>query len=430
MTTFKAAGSTDPGQVRSQNQDAFVASEALVLIADGMGGYAGGEVAAAIAAEVVEAEFGVDRTARGLGAAVLDANRRIFERGGEPGLAGMGTTLVAVAVIAAGGSERLLLANVGDSRCYLLRDGNLRQLTEDHSVAAELVRLGRIDDAEEAEHPGRHVLTRALGVDHDVEPDMIEMEPRADDRLLLCSDGLSNELSLEDMRGLLAVGEPSDAARALVAAANAHGGVDNITAVVADVLEAPALPPDATGVVAVAAGPAALEPLPRPSMWDRRRRRRQERRERRTWNKWVSLRGAVFVIAFAAVLVGAWFVLRWYATSSYYVTEKDGHVVIYQGRPGGFWRWKPVLVTVEPYKASEIPPADVPMLKGNVIEATRADATSYAKNLHVMWMAQTGATTTTTTTTTTYPAYGYPTTTSSYATTTTVATTTTTTKVG
>ena len=88
-----------------------------------------------------------------------------------------------------------------------------------------------------------------------------------------------------------------------------------------------------------------------------------------------------------------------------------------------------MLVTVEPYKASEIPPADVPMLKGNVIEATRADATSYAKHLHVMWMAQTGATTTTTTTTT-YPAYGYPTPTSSYATTTTVATTTTTTKVG
>ena len=123
MTTLRAAGITDPGQVRTQNQDAFYVADALILIADGMGGYAGGEVAAAIAAEVVGAHFAEDGSARGLEAAVADANRQIFERGTEPGLEGMGTTLVAAALVGDGAAARVLVANVGDSRAYLLHDG-------------------------------------------------------------------------------------------------------------------------------------------------------------------------------------------------------------------------------------------------------------------------------------------------------------------
>ena len=152
MTTFDASGVTHAGQVRAQNQDTFYVSDDLVLIADGMGGYAGGEVAAAIAAEVVEASFEGNATPSGLEDAVLDANRRIFERGVEPGLEGMGTTLVAAGMVVTKGHTGLLIVNVGDSRAYLLRAGSLRQLTEDHSVAAELVRMGRIDEGEGADN--------------------------------------------------------------------------------------------------------------------------------------------------------------------------------------------------------------------------------------------------------------------------------------
>jgi protein phosphatase len=284
VTTLRSAGSTDAGQVRAQNQDAYYASDQLVLIADGMGGYAGGEVAAAMAAEAVEEGFVADATTEGLRDAVTEANRRIYERGTEPGLEGMGTTLVAVAVVEVDAREHLLLANVGDSRCYLLRDGALRQLSEDHSVAAELVRLGRLEEHEEAEHPGRHVLTRVLGVEASVEPDLVELEPRAGDRLLLCSDGLSNELTDEEMSTLLGVGEPEDAARALVAAANAHGGLDNITAVVADVVDAPEdQGPRTTAVPAVApaAAPAAADAPPAPRVMTGRERRRRRREDRR-----------------------------------------------------------------------------------------------------------------------------------------------------
>lgn len=456
MTALRAAGITDPGQVRGQNQDTFIIRDDLVLIADGMGGYAGGEVAAEIAADVVANRFSTDATARGLAEAFHDANRRIFERGAEPGLEGMGTTLVAAAVVAGAGTERLLVANVGDSRGYLLRDGSLRQLTEDHSVAAELVRMGRIEEEEGVEHPGRHVLTRALGVEQEVAPDVVELEPQRGDRLLLCSDGLSNELDQGELLSLLSVGEPSDAARALVAAANAHGGLDNITAVVADVLtdapaagahgvEAPrewATSPDpiepvppasggrggvesstqsdaggggvamltsvATSVVpAVAAPPRAPAPAgiavrPVLTRREQRRRRREEYRARRSVNKWVSLRGAVFVLALGGVLVGSFFVLRWYGTSNYIVGIDGRHLVIEQGQPGGFLWWKQKVVRRYPYGPGQVLPVARASMRAGVDEPSLSAALHYVANMHAQWKATrgnvaTGSTTTTTT---------------------------------
>jgi PPM family protein phosphatase len=396
VTTLRAAGSTDVGQVRPQNQDAFAVGEDIVLIADGMGGYAGGEVAAAIASEVVEAQFHDDTTSDGLKSAIEEANRRIYERGVEPGLEGMGTTLVAVAIIAASGEQRVVLANVGDSRCYRLRDGVLEQLTEDHSVAAELVRMGRIEEHEEAEHPGRHVLTRVLGTEPEVEPDLFTLDAKEADRLLLCSDGLSNELTDDEIQRLLGVGEPSDAARALVAAANAHGGIDNITAVVADVLDVPAdQGPHTTAVPVVAvaagaveappAGPAAPAPRPVLTARERRRRRREDRRERRRFNKWVSLRGVLFVVAFAAVAIGAYVVLRWYGTSNYYVTLRTDHVVVVQGRQGGFLTWQPKVVFTEPYGKAQLPATVAALVALGVNQASLADAQAYVSNMHVQW---------------------------------------------
>jgi PPM family protein phosphatase len=458
MTTLHAAGITDPGQVRTQNQDAFFVADDLVLIADGMGGYAGGEVAAAIAAEVVGTHFEEDGSATGLEEAVADANRQIFERGVEPGLEGMGTTLVAAAVVGAGPAVRVLVANVGDSRAYLLRAGTLRQLTEDHSVAAELVRLGRLEEDEGQEHPGRHVLTRALGVDRDVAPDLIEVEPMADDRLLLCSDGLSNELSDDEILALLQVGTPSDAARSLVAAANAHGGLDNVTAVVADVVDAEPGATDrdhgtlAAPLGAVAAGAAATgavrtgtartgaegtapagaatssvraiatsEPAAgaatrlvtavpsSPSVAvrhvltprERRRRRREDRRARRAYNKWVSFRGALFMLAVVAVLIGGYVVLRWYGTSNYVVAVHGRRVVILQGQPGGFLWWPQKVVVAYHFGLGQVPQGEWPAFRTGQQESTLADAMHFVANWHLQWQRVSGHLPTATTTTST-----------------------------
>ncbi|HEY8080782.1 MAG TPA: hypothetical protein VIE15_01750, partial [Acidimicrobiales bacterium] len=301
--------------------------------------------------------------------------------------------------------------------------GALRQLTEDHSVAAELVRLGRIDEEEGAEHPGRHVLTRALGVDLNVEPDLIEITATAGDRLLLCSDGLSNELGVDEIVRILQVGTPSDAARALVAAANAHGGLDNITAVVADVTEAPEAPvsvePSTSAVPAVvhapaptdaATGPDAVRAPPalalRPvlSRRERSRRRREDRRERRAWNKWVSFRGAVFMLAIAAVLVGGYAVLRWYATSNYIITVRaEGgkpKMVVLQGRAGGFLLWNPKVAYTEPYGPLQLPTEVRALLVAGIDEPTLADAKTYLMNNHNMWLVGRGHSTTGSTTTT------------------------------
>jgi PPM family protein phosphatase len=453
MTALRAAGITDPGQVRAQNQDAFYVAEDLVLIADGMGGYAGGEVAAAIAAEVVGARFLEDGSANGLEAAVAAANRRIFERGVEPGLEGMGTTLVAAALVGSGPSVRVLVANVGDSRAYLLRAGSLRQLTEDHSVAAELVRLGRLEEVEGQEHPGRHVLTRALGVDRDVAPDLIEVQPQPGDRLLLCSDGLSNELGDDQILALLRVGEPSDAARSLVAAANAHGGLDNVTAVVADVdvdddaaagtrrpaaaaagvgavaagskaasgaSPAPAAPTSATSAATstvrpvattetgaaatrlVTAVPASPSVAVRPVLTarERRRRRREDRRARRAYNKWVSFRGALFLLAVVAVLVGGYVVLRWYGTSNYVVAIHGRRVVILQGQPGGFLWWPQKVVVAYHFGLHQVPQSEWPAFRSGQQESTLKDAMHFVANWHLQWQRMTGNLPNTTTTTT------------------------------
>jgi protein phosphatase len=469
LTTFDAAGVTHAGQVRAQNQDTFFVSDELVLIADGMGGYAGGEVAAAIAAEVVEASFEGNATPSGLEDAVLDANRQIFARGIEPGLEGMGTTLVAAGMVAFKGRTELLVVNVGDSRAYLLRAGTLRQLTEDHSVAAELVRMGRIDEGTGAEHPGRHVLTKVLGVDRDVEPDLHPLEPVAGDRLLLCSDGLSNELDDEAIASLLGVGVPGDAARALVAAANAHGGLDNITAVVADVIgdavvgddvstaepttmavpvvipsdltqqvpavsaavpaSAPAvapaepstmavpvvLPGDRTDLTRVAS--SASSPVPtlavRPVLttWERFLRRREDRRRHRAYNKWVSIRGAVFLLMFAAVLVGAYLVLRWYGTQNYLVTFRNDHVVVVQGRTGGFLWWQPQVVFHERYGSGEVPVQVRHGIALGINEPTLAAARQFIQTVHGQWLAARGLGTVPSSTTTTIVSSNFTTTT-------------------
>ncbi|MDA8282360.1 MAG: Stp1/IreP family PP2C-type Ser/Thr phosphatase, partial [Actinomycetota bacterium] len=251
MTTLAAGSATDVGLVRAVNQDHLLVASPLFAVADGMGGHAAGEVASETALEAlrraIAAELGDGRlTASGMADAVHGANRAVWDEAqADPHLHGMGTTLTAVAVVEDEGRERLAVANVGDSRTYRLREGRLEQLTVDHSLVAELVAEGQIRPDEAESHPQRHVLTRALGVYPDVEVDVLTAELQPADRLLLCSDGLSRELTDEQIASLLRrFADPTEAARELVANAKRNGGNDNITAVVVDVL-AGAAPTDA-----------------------------------------------------------------------------------------------------------------------------------------------------------------------------------------
>jgi serine/threonine protein phosphatase PrpC len=227
---FATASRSERGRVREDNQDAVVTDGRLLVVADGMGGHQGGAVASAMAVAMVDAAF--TGGAGELDAAVRAANWAIWERAqASPELEGMGTTLCAAGLV----QERLDLVNVGDSRAYLLRAGSVSQLTEDHSVTAELVRRGELTEEEAVIHPHRGVLTRALGVGPAVELDSRTVEVSDGDRLLLCSDGLFNEVSFEELSSLMTGTSLDTAADGLVEAALAHGGHDNVSVILAEV---------------------------------------------------------------------------------------------------------------------------------------------------------------------------------------------------
>jgi protein phosphatase len=231
---LRIAAHTDVGRVRAGNEDSLLVSDdgRLIAVADGMGGHQGGEVASATAVATLRAEIGAGRSVED---AVVTANRAVLERAdGDPALRGMGTTLTAGIVT----GSSLRIAHVGDSRAYLLRNGELRQVTVDHSVVAELIAAGELTEEEALVDRRRSMITRALGIDRDVAVDVVTVDLRAGDRLLLCSDGLTTMLRDPAIRTILTEATaPDAAATALVDAANAAGGVDNITVIVADVTE-------------------------------------------------------------------------------------------------------------------------------------------------------------------------------------------------
>jgi PPM family protein phosphatase len=240
LLSLEPFGVTDAGKVRRNNEDALLVGEGkdetLFAVADGIGGFEAGEVASSIAIEVLkdlepEAPFE---------AAIQKANRRILAVGrSDERLSGMGTTLVAVRF---GGTQEepvAQIAHVGDSRAYLLRDGNLRPLTEDHSLVAELVRSGDLTRDQAAEHPQKNLITRALGAEEEVEVDTAVLPVKSGDRFLLCSDGLSDMVPEGRILEILA-DSPDDSetpARTLLSAALDAGGTDNVTVVVVDVKE-------------------------------------------------------------------------------------------------------------------------------------------------------------------------------------------------
>jgi PPM family protein phosphatase len=231
MRVGEHIGLSHRGRRRRHNEDAYVVQPPLFAVADGMGGAKAGEVASALAADAVQesgndGESGEARVA----ALIEEANRRVFRRASEDREAsGMGTTMT-VALVEA---DEVAIGHVGDSRAYLIRDGRLEQLTDDHSLVAELVRSGKLTPEEAETHPQRSVITRALGTEADVDVDTFSVQSAPGDLFLLCSDGLTS--MVDDETILDAVERNRDdlqeAAKALINAANRGGGEDNITVV-------------------------------------------------------------------------------------------------------------------------------------------------------------------------------------------------------
>jgi len=236
---------TDTGKVRDHNEDGYIVDDglALVALADGMGGHRGGEVASATALEAFYAEFTENG---GMHDAVVAANDAVLERAAaDEQLRGMGTTLTAAVL---GEDGTMIVGHVGDSRAYLSRGGEISRVSTDHSLVEELRAAGELTD-EEAEHdPRRSMITRAVGLDSGIDVDMYPIALQAGDRLVLCSDGLTDMVRENDVQAVLArEPEAQRAADALVEAANAAGGVDNTTAIVIDVLEAESTEADGDG---------------------------------------------------------------------------------------------------------------------------------------------------------------------------------------
>jgi protein phosphatase len=221
---------TDPGRRRRRNEDAYVVEPPLFAVADGMGGAQAGEVASRLAAAALKesgAEAGGEQRIVSL---IQEANRRVYDRSNrDPSASGMGTTMT-VALVEDG---QVAFGHVGDSRAYLIRDGAMEQLTEDHSLVAELMRSGKLSPEEAETHPQRSVITRALGTDPDVDVDTFTIAAQTGDVFLLCSDGLTTMVSNQSILDLVELhrGDMDKALRALVSAANKGGGEDNITVV-------------------------------------------------------------------------------------------------------------------------------------------------------------------------------------------------------
>jgi hypothetical protein len=307
---------------------------------------------------------------------------------------------------------------VGDSRTYRLRGDAFEQLTVDHSLVAEMVAGGQIAEQEAETHPQRHVLTRALGVYPDVDVDLLTTDPEPGDRYLLCSDGLSGEVTDAQIASILRrLADPDDAARELIAEARHHGGNDNITVVVVDVVSdaeggggadpsagrddpaggtttagdgdphtvASGSDNGASSVGAAAAGegddPAVAT---QPAAGRSRRQRRALRRhvvDSRPRNRPITIRVVGFFVLLVAVAAAAVGGTAWYARAGYYVGLRDGRITIYQGRPGGVLWWQPTVKQVTPYTADDVESYHLPALRSGVEEPTLRAATVYVANL-------------------------------------------------
>ncbi len=328
---LEAAWATHMGRVREVNQDDSGITDEVFVVADGMGGHRGGEVASAVAVEtMLESFVGPDRTS--LVRAVRDANRAVLERAaGDTDLTGMGTTLCALAIVdgpgGQGGDEVLAVANIGDSRVYRYDIDGLVQVTDDHSLVADLVRAGELTEEEAKVHPQRNILTRALGIEADPIIDSWELQPARNDRYLLCSDGLFNELDDGRIVELVDAGSVAEAANSLVSEAVAAGGHDNVTVLVVEVVDGP----ERSSGSRLPIGRARPE---------RSRGHVQDLNPGdETGMMFRTVMASIAVLLAAFVLVaGVW------ARQGWFIGSDDGDVAIFRGRPVGILWFDPIFV--------------------------------------------------------------------------------------
>jgi PPM family protein phosphatase len=388
-----AASATDQGLFRSNNEDAFLIDDqrALFAVADGMGGHRGGEVASHTAIEALRAAVANDTP---LHEAIVRANTAVRNRAaGDDELAGMGTTLTALIAI---GGRQLLVGHVGDSRAYVLHDGELRRATDDHSLVEELVREGRLTPEQADSHPQRNIVTRALGVDADVDVDLYTLDIEAGDRVVLCSDGLTTMVRERDIERVARTEpDPQRLADALVAAAITAGGEDNVTVVIVDVLEV-----DPAGTVG---DPAALIDTPEPRNRSAviappdppEARAPKPPRAKGTGRRMV--RGAILVLLPLLLIVGAaTAALGWYARGSYFVGVKGSEVVIYKGVPGGVLGWNPTVDQHTGLAVGDLAALDRSRVQSNSSRGSLSTARSYVGRLEAATTTTTSSTTSTT----------------------------------
>jgi PPM family protein phosphatase len=309
---------SDVGQVREANEDSYLVDEPLFVVADGMGGHIAGDVASSTAVSVISgnATTASAENLETLAELVRSANKAIWEKAGEdPGLRGMGTTCTLMLV----DNSKAHFAHVGDSRAYLMRGGELSQITEDHTLVGRMVKEGKLKPEEAESHPQRSIITRALGVDSDVEVDLMSLNLIPGDRIVLNSDGLSSMISDDAIAGpLREETDPQVAAERLVELANQAGGEDNVTVVIVDVTDQKR-PAAAT---AVRRSPTVTAERPAPAA---------EAVAKRTWPK----RLALTLLIVALLAVGGYFAGNAYLNSQWYVGLNDDNVVtIFNGVDG------------------------------------------------------------------------------------------------
>jgi len=351
VSDVRSASVTDTGRRRRHNEDAFVNDPPLFAVADGMGGAQAGELASGLAAaalrdEASELAGGEER----VNDLIQEANRRVYERQSQDASAsGMGTTMT-VALVENG---RVAIGHVGDSRAYLIRNRKLEQLTEDHSLVAELVRSGKLSPEEAEDHPQRSVITRALGTDPDVDVDVFSVETRPGDLFLLCSDGLTSMVDDETILREIERdrGDLTKAAKALVREANKGGGEDNITVVFFEITgddgeHTVALPP--------------IEEHEDEDTLDEHHGVPPVVVEHRDENGHAGRR-ALFALLVLVLIVAVCGVAVWGLWRSHFVgAESDGHVVVYQGLPwnvvGSVKLYRPVYVS--PLLAAQLSQAE------------------------------------------------------------------------
>jgi PPM family protein phosphatase len=442
-----ASSATHAGRIRTSNEDRALIAENLVAVADGMGGHVGGEIAAEMAVERFASDYDLATGLEGLIAAARRANRAVYQRSeAEPTLRGMGTTLTAAALVRENGQEVLHIINIGDSRAYFLEGNRVIQISEDHSLAEEMVRHGELTPEMALVHPHRHIITRAVGIEAEIGVDAFSFEAHAGMRLLVASDGLTNEVNDQEIAAILSIHlNREEAAATLLQTALAHGGSDNITVIVADVLDeetndevnldlatsggAAAVPlaesvlPTVTPFTEAVLSPASplrdeagttAEDRRVPAVANaparlRRSRPNSPERERpapsRRGDRIVTFRAALFVISLLCILGGIAGFTLWFNRGTYFVGVNDGRVTIFEGRPGGFLWFKPTVVRETSLQVGGLLATNVSLLEAGVLEPSYSDAEHVVDDLTnedgALGLPQTSTTTTTVLTTTT-----------------------------